>query len=101
MAWRWSAARSKCGGNPAIDIQDVTIYESRRVTGQEYRGTSEVFYIAPAAAWGAAYQPCTELLIRHQLLGEFSFEITRPQPIDIDPIVLLCHKLSLSPIQLQ
>src|SRR2546427_6165031 len=70
-AWMTSAsmiAFSECGGNAAIDVEDVAVDEGRGVARKEHRRADQVFDIAPAARRRAVDEAAAELGVVHQRL---------------------------------
>src|SRR5258708_5696902 len=78
---------SERGGDTAVDVEDVTVDEVRRIAGQEHGGADQVLHVTPAARRRAADQPARELGIVDERLGQFGLEVAWSEPIDLDVVL--------------
>src|SRR3954451_8086239 len=69
----------------AVDVLDLTIHEVGRRRGQEDERTDQVLQLPPPPGRRSLLDPRTEFLVGHQRRVELRVEVSRPQPVDLDP----------------
>src|SRR6267154_3350969 len=86
---RTMAAIEHCletGGDPAIDIERMTVDEGRRPAGKEHGSPDQLLDIAPAPGGCPLFEPARKFRIVNQRLVERGFEVTRRDRVDLQAV---------------